>query len=99
MNVSLAPQLEAYVKRKIASGKYRSASKVVREALHLMDEMEREGRDPSAALRREIQIGIDQADRGELLEVDDVIRELREKNGPRQAVPARRPRRRSSSCA
>ena len=33
MNVNLSPQLEAMVKDKVASGRYTSASEVVREAL------------------------------------------------------------------
>lgn len=33
MNISLTPQLESYVKQKVAGGMYNSASEVVREAL------------------------------------------------------------------
>jgi len=40
-NVSLTPELEALVDRKVASGRYRSASEVVRAALRLLDERER----------------------------------------------------------
>ena len=39
-NVSLTPELEALVDRKVASGRYRSASEVVRAALRLLDERE-----------------------------------------------------------
>ncbi len=44
-NVSLTPELEDLVDRKVASGRYRSASEVVRAALRLLDERER-GLDP-----------------------------------------------------
>lgn len=40
-NVSLTPELEAFVDSKVASGRYRSASEVVRAALRLLDERER----------------------------------------------------------
>ena len=40
-NVSLTPELEALVDSKVASGRYRSASEVVRAALRLLDEQER----------------------------------------------------------
>jgi antitoxin ParD1/3/4 len=40
-NVSLTPELEAVVDSKVASGRYRSASEVVRAALRLLDERER----------------------------------------------------------
>ena len=40
-NDSLTPELEALVDSKVASGRYRSASEVVRAALRLLDERER----------------------------------------------------------
>jgi antitoxin ParD1/3/4 len=40
-NVSLTPELEALVDAKVASGRYRRASEVVRAALRLLDERER----------------------------------------------------------
>jgi antitoxin ParD1/3/4 len=40
-NVSLTPELEAFVDQTVASGRYRSASEVVRAALRLLDERER----------------------------------------------------------
>ena len=41
MNVSLTPELENYVRRKVASGLYSNASELIREALRLL--VEREG--------------------------------------------------------
>jgi antitoxin ParD1/3/4 len=35
MNVSLTPELEQFVQTKVQSGRYNSASEVVREALRL----------------------------------------------------------------
>jgi antitoxin ParD1/3/4 len=65
MNVSLTPELEAFVHDKVASGRYTSASEVVRESLRLLEEREwlRERRIDD--LRKEIQIGIDELQRGE----------------------------------
>ena len=40
-NVSLTPELEALVDSKVVSGRYRSASEVVRAALRLLDKRER----------------------------------------------------------
>lgn len=42
MNVSLTPKLEAFVRRKVASGLYNNASEVVREALRALFERESE---------------------------------------------------------
>jgi antitoxin ParD1/3/4 len=38
MNVSLTPELENFVAAKVESGRYNSASEVVREALRLLEE-------------------------------------------------------------
>ncbi len=38
MNVSLTPELDQFVVTKVASGRYTSASEVVREALRLLEE-------------------------------------------------------------
>lgn len=38
MNVSLTPELEQFVSTKVDSGRYTSASEVVREALRLLEE-------------------------------------------------------------
>lgn len=38
MNVSLTPELEKFVSAKVHSGRYNSASEVVREALRLLEE-------------------------------------------------------------
>jgi len=43
MNVSLTSALEAYVRRKVATGLYNNASEVIREALRLMVERETGG--------------------------------------------------------
>lgn len=48
MNVSLTPELEHMVQGKVQTGRYNSASEVVREALRLMDE-----RDQLKAMRKE----------------------------------------------
>lgn len=40
MNVSLTPELEKFVSAKIESGRYTSASEVVREALRLLEQHE-----------------------------------------------------------
>jgi antitoxin ParD1/3/4 len=40
INVSLPPELEAFVRQHVESGKYGSASEVVREALRLFESYE-----------------------------------------------------------
>ena len=40
MNVSLSSELERFVRKSVASGRYSSASEVVREALRLLEEVD-----------------------------------------------------------
>lgn len=63
MNVSLTRELEAMVQAKVRSGSYGSASEVVREALRLFQEREQLHQVRLEELRKEIAIGVAQADR------------------------------------
>ncbi len=66
MNVSLTPELEQYVNGKVQSGMYHTASEVIREGLRLLKEREELHQQKLSELRREIQVGIDQAVRGQV---------------------------------
>ncbi len=59
MNVSLTPDLEKYIQEKVDTGRYRSSSEVVREALRLLEEKDQERIQRLAALKTEIQKGVD----------------------------------------
>jgi antitoxin ParD1/3/4 len=78
MNVSLTPELEQLVHEKVKSGRYLSASEVVREGLRLLEERDRLHQLRLSELQQELTIGVQQADRGELIEADDVFAELEE---------------------
>jgi antitoxin ParD1/3/4 len=76
MNVSLTPELENFVQTKVKSGRYLSASEVIREALRLLEERDLLYRARLADLQQEITIGIEEADRGELFDGEAVMAEL-----------------------
>ena len=59
MHVSLTPQLEEMVKRKLESGRYSVASEVILEALWLLDARDRLREIKLEELRKEVQKGID----------------------------------------
>jgi antitoxin ParD1/3/4 len=59
MNISLTPQLEELVKRKVDSGLYVSASEVMREALRLLEERDRLNVMRLEELRAELKKGLD----------------------------------------
>ena len=80
MNVSLTPELERMVQDKVASGMYYSASEVIREGLRLLQERDTLKQYRLEELRREIQRGVSQADRGELIDGEEVMEELRSRH-------------------
>jgi antitoxin ParD1/3/4 len=55
MNVSLTPELEAFVSTKVESGRYNSASEVVREALRLLEEHDSARAGQLAAFNQELE--------------------------------------------
>lgn len=71
MHVSLTPELEARVKSKVESGLYNNASEVIREALRFMEVHEEWIHEIKLArLREQLQIGVEQIDRGEGITVE-----------------------------
>jgi len=59
LNVNLTPQLEELVRQKVSSGRYNSASEVVREALRLMEAQDELRALKLQQLRRDIRQGLD----------------------------------------
>jgi antitoxin ParD1/3/4 len=76
MNVSLTKELEQLVNAKVKSGRYLSASEVVREALRLLEDRDRLQELHREELRRDIQKGLKS---GPPIAADEVFHELREK--------------------
>ena len=65
MNVHLTPELEQLVLTKVKSGRYNSASEVVREALRLMEQKDELRSIQLQELRKRMDKGLAQAERGE----------------------------------
>ncbi|MGK0441123.1 MAG: antitoxin ParD1/3/4 [Pseudohongiellaceae bacterium] len=86
MNVSLTPQLENFVKQKVAGGMYNSVSEVMREALRLLEEHDTMKKMKLDALRYDLKEGLNELDRGEgaPLNMDAIkakARAIKEKQG------------------
>jgi antitoxin ParD1/3/4 len=71
MNVSLTPELEQFVSSKVGTGRYNSASEVVREALRLLEEHDRARSAQIAAFNQELGHRLASLDRGE--QVDPTV--------------------------
>jgi antitoxin ParD1/3/4 len=82
LNVSLTPELEAFVASRVASGRYESASEVVRAALRLLEAEEGEREAARAEVRRKIEVGLEQIRRGEVFDGEAVFDELDKEHGP-----------------
>lgn len=76
-NVSLTAHQERFISRKVKSGRYLSASEVVREALRLFEERDREKTEKLEMLSRDLE----QADAairvGKVIDGDGLFRSVR----------------------
>ena len=78
VNISITPELDAFVRGRVQSGRYQTASEVVREALRLLERHENERDEAFHRLKTKLERGAAQAERGELTDGDVVFDELRE---------------------
>jgi antitoxin ParD1/3/4 len=65
MNISVTPELERFVAEKVATGRYSSASEVVREALRLLEERDQVRSVQIAAFNQELGDRLASLDHGE----------------------------------
>jgi antitoxin ParD1/3/4 len=84
MNVSLTPELEQYVSAKVESGRYNSASEVVREALRLLEEHEQARAMQLAEFNSELGRRLDSLDRGHSLSPAEARSRLKQKSDARR---------------
>ncbi len=85
MNVNLTPQLEQMVRAKVESGRYSSASEVVREALRLMEERDRLYEAKLGELRAEIRKGVESGPAAPF-DADAIKRKARTRQRPAKPV-------------
>ena len=84
MNVSLTPELERFVQAKVESGRYNSASEVVREALRLLEDHEEARAAQLTEFNQELGRRLAFLDRGESAEPAEVRRRLQRKSEERR---------------
>lgn len=80
MNVSLTPELENFVNAKVGSGRYNSASEVVREALRLLEEHDSARVGRLAEFNQELGRRLAVADRGDTVAPSEIRARLRRKS-------------------
>jgi len=79
MNVSLTPELEQFVQAKVESGRYNSASEVVREALRLLEDHEQARAAQLAEFNQELNRRLASLDRGEVVDASQIRDRLKRK--------------------
>lgn len=84
MNVSLTPELESFVAKKVGSGRYSSASEVVREALRLLADQEALRATRLADFQAELDRRLAEADRKAFVSPTAVRDELRSRSRARK---------------
>jgi antitoxin ParD1/3/4 len=84
MNVSLTPELERFVSGKVESGRYNSASEVVREALRLLEEHDSARAAQLAEFNGELGRRLAALDRGEIVDPAEARARLRRKSDQRR---------------
>lgn len=84
MNVSLTPELEQFVNNKVQTGRYNSASEVVREALRLLEEHDQARAAQLGQFNKELGRRLAALDRGETVGPDEVRCRLRRKSEERR---------------
>lgn len=89
LNVSLTPELEELVADRVHSGRYLSASEVVREGLRLLEERDRQRDESLAVVRRKIEEGLASLDRGETIDGETLLDELEQRINERARSSAR----------
>ncbi len=70
LNVSLPPELEARVRKRVESGMYGSASEVIREALRVFEAQEALNQAKLEALRLEVAKGLADIEAGKVAALD-----------------------------
>lgn len=84
MNVSLTPELEKFVSSKVESGRYNSASEVVREALRLLEEHDQIRSQQIAEFNHELGRRLAALDRGESVSPAEVRARLQRRSDQRR---------------
>ena len=80
MNVNLGPTFDKFVGKLLASGLYQSQSEILREGLRLLKEREDVKSIRLQEFRKELAIGIKQADNGQFVDGEKAFQKIRRKS-------------------
>jgi len=79
LNVSLTPELEEFVQGRVATGRYQTASEVVREGLRLLEVQEREREAAYKALKKKLRRAAERSDASDTIDGEAYFERLFER--------------------
>lgn len=88
MNISLSPELEDFVQTNLRAGRYASASDLVAEALHLLEDQQKAREAELQEFRAELDFRLAAMDRGEVVDGEAAFERIREKSRARKSARA-----------
>ncbi|HYX18031.1 MAG TPA: type II toxin-antitoxin system ParD family antitoxin [Nostoc sp.] len=79
MNIQIKPELEQIIQAQIATGRYANPEEVISKALKLLSEWEKGYQQWVEETREKVEVAIEQLDRGEGIDGEVVVEQLRDK--------------------
>ena len=76
MNISVTGPMARFVSKQVKTGRYQTASEVVREGLRILEDRERERAAALASVKRKVAVGLRQAREGRLIDGDEIFRRM-----------------------
>ena len=90
-NIALTPHFDQFVQSRVESGRYQSASEVVRDGLRLLEEREEVRQCSALTVRQDIELGWQQSEHEKMVDGPSVFEEIRElSRAKRNATKAKR---------
>jgi antitoxin ParD1/3/4 len=79
MEITLKPEQAEFIQAQIMRGRYENVEAVVNRALQLLQDWEQEYEQWLAETRQKVEVGLAQAEQGDVLDIDVVTDRLRAK--------------------
>jgi antitoxin ParD1/3/4 len=79
LNVSLTPEAQTFIEEQLANGKYRSTDEVLLAGLELLAAKDARDRARYTELKQEIEVGLAEAEAGNLIDGEELFDRLRQK--------------------
>jgi antitoxin ParD1/3/4 len=89
--VPLTPEQQRFIQQQVDSGRYRTPEDVLLEGLRHLEEMERFIEENREDIRRKIEEGAQEADRGEFVDGEEVFEEWRRRDAEERRKSQKKP--------